>query len=68
MFPVALERATFRPGDMFWTEINQTNAGNAEGMQKQEDMSPWSAYMERKSGGSGGHGRIWMIRSGGERR
>jgi len=43
------------------------NAGNAGGMQKQEDTLPWSAYMERKLDGSGGRGRIWAIRSDGGR-
>jgi len=60
MSTVAPEKAIYKPGDMFWTSINPTNAGNAGGMQKQEDMLPWSAYMERKSGGSGGRGRIYM--------
>jgi len=38
MYTVAPEKATSKPGDMSWTSINQTNAGSAEGMQRQEDM------------------------------
>ena len=67
MSTVAPEKATYKPGDTFWTLINPTNAGNAEGMRKQGDTSPWSAYMERGSEGSGGRGRIWTNRSGGGR-
>jgi len=67
MSTVAPEKAIYKPSDMCWTLINPTNAGNAGGMQKQEDMLLWSAYTERKSGGSGGCRRIWTIQQGGRR-
>ena len=40
MSTVALEKATYKPDDMSWTLSYQTNAGNATGMQRQEDTSP----------------------------
>jgi len=67
MSTVILEKATYKPGNTLWTLINQTNAENAGGMQRQEDTSPWSTYMERKLEGSGGRGRIWMTQSDGGR-
>lgn len=38
MSTVTPEQATYKPGDMSWTLINQMNAGNARGMQRQEGM------------------------------
>jgi len=67
MFPIILEKATYKPGNMSWTLINSTNARSAGGTQKQDDTLPWFVYMERKLDGSGGCGRICMIQSGGRR-
>jgi len=59
MSTVAPEKATYKPGDMSWAMTNQINAGNADGMQKQERRCPslhtWRGYWT-KVGDVGGYG------------
>ena len=61
------KNATYKPGDMSWTAMSQTNAENAGGMHKPGSMLSWSVYMARIKDGGEGHGGRWMRRSSGGR-